>query len=179
MTTAEKALLLAEHVHVIANREDAGRFRSDILRLVERIEASINRPRPKKFCGKCPTPLDDDQRRKIVEAGEKDRESCATYLYAEKPEDRTVQCWKCRIEYVIEDLIQAGLVSAKGWLWEEREALEIMAQIGKHIPRGTWWTWKQRGVIINKNEWGAEPRYLLEDIIVAYDERVGKRKAVS
>jgi hypothetical protein len=112
-----------------------------------------------------------------VEGGEEDRGSCATYLYADKPEDETVQCWKCRIEYSIEDLIEAGLESAKDWLWDEGEALEIMAQIGKHIPRGTWWSWKQRGVIVNKNEWGAEPRYLLEDVIEAYEERVGKRKA--
>lgn len=174
MTTAEKALFIAANVHVVANREDAGRCLSDVRWMVTRIESIVNRPRPKKFCGRCPTPLDDEQRRKLPET-ERDRTTCGTYLYADKPEDLTVLCWKCHIEYVIEELIEAGLDSAKGWLWAEKEALEIMAMIGKFIPRGTWWSWKDRGVIVNKNEWDAEPKYLLEDIIQAYEERVGKR----
>lgn len=174
MTTAEKALFLARNVHVLANREDAGKCLQDVRWMVERIEQIVNRPRPKRFCGRCPTPLDEEQKRKLGEV-EKDRTTCATYLYADKPDDTTVQCGRCRLEYKIDDLIEAGLESARGWLWAEREALDIMSQIGKHIPRGHWWNWKQRGVVVNKNEWGAEPRYLLEDLISAYDERVGKR----
>jgi hypothetical protein len=131
--------------------------------MVDRIEASINRPRPKRYAGNCPTTVEDEQR-------------CATPLYADKHEDTQVTCWRCKCTYVIDDLIKGSLDNARGWLFGEREILEIMAQIGRHIPRGTWWTWKQRGIIQNKNEWGAEPRYLLEDVQSAYEERVGKRE---
>jgi hypothetical protein len=135
-----------------------------VLRLVDRIESVINRPRPKRYAGNCPT-LDENGDR------------CATPLYAEKHDDIQVTCWKCKATYVIEDLIKGSLDNARGLLYTEREALDIMAQIGRHIPRGTWWSWVQRGVVVNKNEWGAEPRYLLEDVQVAWEERVGKRKA--
>jgi hypothetical protein len=78
---------------------------------------------------------------------------------------------------VIEDLIKGSLDNARGLLYNERELLEIMAHIGEHIPRGTWWSWRQRGVIVNKNEWGAEPRYLLEDARELFKDKVGKRNA--
>jgi hypothetical protein len=164
VTTADKALFIADNIRVLANREDAGKCRTDILRLVERIEGIINRPRPKRYAGNCLN-LDEDQ------------QLCATPMYAEKHDDTTVECWRCHTTYVIEDHIQAGLDSARGWLYSEREILDIMAQIGRHIPRGTWWSWKQRGVIQNKNEWGAEPRFLLEDVQDAWTERVGRRTA--
>jgi hypothetical protein len=77
MTTAENALFIAAHVHVLANREDAGRCRSDILRMVDRIEAAINRPRPKRYAGNCPSLTEDEQR-------------CATPLYAANHEDQQV-----------------------------------------------------------------------------------------
>jgi hypothetical protein len=158
----DKALLVAANVHVIANREDAGKCLADARWMVEAIEKSINRPRPKKYCGNCPSLTEDEDR-------------CATPLYANSHDDNQVTCWRCKCTYVIEDLIKGSLDNAKGLLYSERETLDIMAQIGRHIPRGTWWTWKQRGIIVNRNEWGAEPRFLLEDVQSAYEERVGKR----
>lgn len=161
MTTAEKAMFIAKHVHVLANREDAGKCLSDVRWMVDRIEAVVNRPRPKRYAGNCPT-LTDEQR-------------CATPLYADKHDDPQVTCWRCKNTYIIDDLIKGSLENAKGLLYTEREVLEIMAQIGEHIPRGTWWSWRSRGVIESSNEWGAEPRYLLDDVRELYRTKVGKR----
>jgi hypothetical protein len=164
VTTAEKALFIAANAHVIANREDAGKCLADARWIVEQIERMVNRPRPKKYCGNCPTTVEDEER-------------CATPLYADSHEAVQVTCWRCKCTYVIEDLIKGSLDNARGLLYNEKELLEIMAHIGEHIPRGTWWSWRQRGVIVNKNEWGAEPRYLLEDARELFKDKVGKRTA--
>lgn len=163
MTTPEScALWLAANTPLIANREDAGRCYTEIKQLVDDIERVINRPQPKRYCGNCPT-LDENEQR------------CATPLYAQNRDDVQVECWRCHRTYVIEDLIRGSLDNARGLLYSEWEVLDIMAQIGRHIPRGTWWSWRQRGIIESKNEWGAEPRYLLEDVQELWEERVGRR----
>jgi hypothetical protein len=162
--TASLALFLSRNTSTIAAREDAGACHAEIRNLVEEIERTINRPRPKRYCGNCPT-LDEDEQR------------CATPLFAQNHDDVQVECWRCHQTYVIDDLIRRSLDNARGLLYSEREVLDIMAQIGRHIPRGTWWSWKQRGVIQSANEWGAEPRYLLEDVQDLWQDRVGRRAA--
>jgi hypothetical protein len=162
-TFQEMVSWLIRHVSSVALNESAGQCLNEFRGLVSEIERCINRPRPKRYCGNCPT-LDEDEQR------------CATPLYAESHDDNQVECWRCHKTFVIDDLIQGSLDNARGWLFSEREVLDIMAQIGRHIPRGTWWSWKDRGVIVNKNEWGAEPRFLLEDVQDAWQERIGNRK---
>lgn len=162
MTTAEKALFIASNVHVIANREDAGQCLSDVRWMVEAITKQINRPLPLIEAGPCPT---------IAE----DQKPCGNPLQAKRGEVE-LTCPKCGITYNVQELIDYALDSCSGLNYSERDVLQIMASVGRHIPRNHWWNWKQRGVIVNRNEWGAEPMYRLEDVQRAYEERVGKRR---
>ena len=132
--------------------------------MVEAITKLINRPVPPIELGPCPT-LAEDQK------------PCGTALQAKRGEIE-ITCAKCAVTYNIQELIDYALDSCRNLNYSEREVLHLMASIGRHIPRDHWRNWKQRGVLINRNEWGAEPMYRLEDVQRAYEERVGKRKAV-
>jgi hypothetical protein len=129
--------------------------------MIEAIEKCVNRPIPPLDLGPCPT-LTADQT------------ACGADLQA-KREEVEVTCHKCRITYNVKDVIDHALESAKHWLYTERELLALMGQIGEPIPRGTWWTWRSKGLIESRNEWGAEPKYWLEDARRLREDRVGKR----
>jgi hypothetical protein len=53
------ALWLSERVPAIAADEAAGQHYADVARLVTSIETLINKPIPMRFCGKCPTWIED------------------------------------------------------------------------------------------------------------------------
>ena len=160
--TRSAAIWLAKHVSAIACDESAGMCYAEIKRVIDDIERMINRPEYTVECGPCPT------------IGE-DRQLCAVGLRA-KPGDIEVTCWKCKQTHNVQKLIAQALEDCKRLLYSERELLDIMAQIGERIPRGTWWNWRSRGVIKSRNEWDAEPKYWLEDARIAYRERVGRAK---
>ena len=94
-----------------------------------------------------------------------------------KQGDTEVTCWKCKQTHNVKQLIADALEDCKRWLWSESELLDIMAQIGESIPRGTWWNWRQRGLIESRNEWDAEPKYWLEDARTLWRQRCGQPKA--
>jgi hypothetical protein len=162
MTTVDKALLVAANVHVIANREDAGKCLADARWMVAAIEKCVNRPVPPLDLGPCPTVSENQT-------------PCGADLQA-KREEIEVTCHRCRITYNVKEVIDHALESAKNWLYTERELLALMAQLGEPIPRGTWWTWRSNGLIESRNELGAEPKYWLEDARRLREERVGKRE---
>ena len=163
--TRSAALWLAKNVSAIACDESAGMCYAEIKQIIDEIERQINRPENQIECGPCPT-IDEDQQR------------CAVGLRA-KPGDVEVTCWKCKQTHNVRKLIDQALEDCKRLLFSESEILDIMAQIGEHIPRGTWWSWRSRGVIESRNEWDAEPKYWLEDARLLWRERVGVRKTTS
>jgi hypothetical protein len=160
--TRSAAIWLSKHVNAVACSEDFGMCYAEIKQLIDAIEKQINRPENEIECGPCPT-LDD--------AGEK----CPVDLRA-KQGDSEVTCWKCKQTHNVRKLIDDALDDCKEWLWSEKEILDIMAQIGEHIPRGTWWNWRQRGLIESRNEWDAEPKYTLQDVRELWRAKVGKPK---
>lgn len=168
---------LAERVYVLAGLELVGECFTQIEHLVADIERTINRPESQRYCGNCPTPLDDHQRRLLRHSGEEDRETCSTPLYAKKPDDVQVECWKCHHTHNIEKIIQEAIARRHELLYTEREILEIMAEIGKPIPDRTWRYWRASGKLINRSEWTAEPAYWLEDCINLWVESKRRRSA--
>lgn len=176
---AVAASWLARNVASIALLESAGRCFSDVRQAVELIERAVNRKPEPKYCGNCPTPLDAAERQKLRELRENDRANCATPLYVDNREDIEITCWRCHQTYNINKLFDDALETSKGLLYSEKEVLDIMAQIGRPIPRSTWWSWKKHDFIENRNEWGAEPKYWLEDAQTLWQDKVGKRKASS
>lgn len=153
MNPTSAALHLSQHVPLIACREDAGVMFAEIRNAVEEITRAINRPHSKKFCGVCPTMRDD----KGLEV------QCGESLYA-KHDDVLVTCWRCKQSYDVERLIQDAVDNVRGLLYSANEILEIMKQIGEPIPPRTWRYWRANGKIPERNEWGAEPGYWLEDV---------------
>lgn len=178
MTTAELALLLAsdDALARIAQREDAADFHAFVLHIRDSIDKAINRPETKRYCGNCPTPLDDHQRRQLLEDGEEDRETCATPLYTKKKDDIEVTCFRCKQTFNAEKLIQQALSRKSELLYSEQEVLEIMREIGRPIPERTWRYWRASGKLINRSEWSAEPAYWLEDVL-ALRAQSANRKA--
>lgn len=160
--TRSAAVWLAKNVNAIACDEAAGLCYGEIKHVIDEIERMINRPENVVECGPCPT----------INA---DQTECAVGLRAKRG-DAEVSCWKCKQTHNVKHLIEQALEDCKRWLWSESEILDIMAQIGEQIPRGTWWNWRTRGLIESRNEWDAEPRFWLEDARLLWRSRVGTRK---
>lgn len=161
-TTRSAAIWLGKNVSAIACDESAGMAYAEIKQVIDAIERMINRPENQVECGPCPTIVEDQQ-------------LCAVGLRAKQGEAEVI-CWKCKATHNVRTLIDKALDDRRNWLYSEAELLEIMAQIGESIPRGTWWSWRSRGVIESRNEWSAEPRYTLEDARALWRERVSTRK---
>jgi hypothetical protein len=153
MTPIDAAVFLSRRVGVIAAREDAGQCFAEVRKAVDDITRAINRPHSKKFCGICPTMRDD--RGQEVQCGES--------LYC-KHDDVQVTCWRCKQSYDAAKLIQDAVDNVRGLLYSSNEILAIMAQIGEPIPPRTWRYWRANNKIPERNEWGAEPGYWLEDV---------------
>lgn len=109
MTAAECAQWLAKHSHAIASDEAAKECHDDIVDLTDRIRRIVNRPSPPVFCGPCPTLLTDEERAKLIDDGEEDREECHTRLYAPPKADQ-VTCPRCGFEYDVKEL--------QAWCWD-------------------------------------------------------------
>jgi hypothetical protein len=83
VSTADTALFIADNVHKIALREDAGTFLNDVLRMRDDIERMINRSELMRWLGPCPTRRSDTD------------DACGFELRC-KPEDVEVYCPRCR-----------------------------------------------------------------------------------
>lgn len=140
---------LARNVSAIAADEGFGLCYREIAEVISDIEHMINRPYPNIYCGPCPAIVD----------GEK----CATGLDVKRG-TQTVECWKCHTVHYVDTLIRDAVDSVFQLSFTQREVRDILAVIGEPIPASTWRNWRQKGVLIDRSENGAEPRYWLSDI---------------
>lgn len=140
-TTAEHALFLAGKIDLLANREDVGRFRSDVFRLIETIERMVNRPRPPRFLGPCPTEIGHHKK-------------CATTLLADHKADE-VTCHTCQVTYLADDLIAVMRnelayhpFTATNLLGKRTSELPgVLDQLQIPVPRSTLYGWIKTGVL--------------------------------
>lgn len=145
------AAWLAQHVSAIACDEAAGEMFTEVQNAVNAIERAINRPIPPKYCGPCPT-VNEDQSR------------CGVELYV-KRELAEVQCWKCKLTYNADDLIDLAMLGAGELLYSAREIQELMASIGEPISPRTWRHWRKEDKLIDRSEaLGSEPKYWIRDV---------------
>lgn len=159
VNTLEMVDWLTQNAAAIACDETAGEIFRDVREAVESIERMVNRPMPPKYCGTCPTPVEDGD----------DDETCRVGLYAEwdrktKQHEREVTCWKCHAVYDSKQLIDDALAETDGWLHTAQEVLELMAQIGEPISDRTWRHWRKTGAIQSRNELGPEPKYFIGEV---------------
>jgi hypothetical protein len=90
-TPTAAAVFLSRRVSLIACREDAGVCFVDVKRAVEEIERAINRPRPPRDLGPCPTEVGHHKK-------------CATRLSASRKATE-VECPECNTTHTVEYLV--------------------------------------------------------------------------
>jgi hypothetical protein len=160
LTAARAAKWLATNVSAIAADESAGEFYSEIKNAIEEIDLLINRKVSPKYCGNCPAIIEGQQGRTYV---------CAIPLYA--PWDYRaqqypveIQCWKCKVTYNVDRLIQQALNDVGGLLYSGGEIKTLMEEIGQPIAPRTWQYWRREGKIEARGWRGAEPMYWISDV---------------
>lgn len=149
-TPTDLAHWLARHADAIACDEAAGEIYADVKTAVDAIERVINRPESSRYCGPCPTLLEDQNQ-------------CRAGLFA-KRDAVEIRCWKCKMTHNVEQLIGSALRSVGGLLYSAGEVQELMSQIGQPIPSRTWRYWRASGRIEARGWRGAEPMYWISDV---------------
>lgn len=161
-TTAEHALFLASRINVLAGREDAGKCRQDVLRLVEEITRAINRPVPPKILGPCTTMVDAEHRRDCTLHHP---HQCDTALTA-KREDIEVTCPRCGSIHNIEKLMQKHLDKMAADSFTISELYKtILPAMNEYVPLRTLQHWAATSKIIptGHNQEG-DPKFRLADV---------------
>ena len=165
MKTSSLALFLSVRVDRIAQIESAGRCFSDVRRAVELIDLAINRARPLRCCGLCPTVVDD------AASYNGHGRVCSTELRA-KPDDIDIQCPTCKTTYNVDELIQAALERIDGLMYTSKEIKFLMAELGQAIPERTWRRWRAEGRIKPRGEFAdGTPGYWISDVRDLRNER--------
>jgi len=163
-TTMGYTDFLHKHVGRVAQDQDAGELLHRVRGLVRRIERTINRPEPPRFCGPCPT---------IVGK----RKQCATRLEA-PPNAAVVTCPTCKQTHQVEQLMRKLLEYLKDKRGTSTELRELLQGSGHHLPKGTFDTWCHRkklrpvgwlrphgGRAIRRHSDQDSPLYLMSDLL--------------
>lgn len=176
------AALLARNVSTIARHPDAGRFLQDLKNIIDRIEHRINRPKPERFLGPCPTLID---RRQI----------CATELRSTQEATQTT-CPTCKQTHTIEHLEQE---LRKALREHPMSAVEILGSRTSDLPgaleelklgtvrRTTFYKWCAKGKLQPRSYRTAsgatmpyredpddKPLYWISDVEKLINEMTGK-----
>lgn len=138
-TNAEQAQWLADNVHAIACDESAAHWWTEIDQLVRTIERLVDKPEPLRFCGPCPTYIEDL------------RDNCGKLLYAQrsryiggKPQAVTeVRCSACKATHSIQTLITRLENRADTLRFTSSEILTVMQTLETPIPERTWQRWRK------------------------------------
>lgn len=162
---------LAHHVAAIAQDEAAGELFNDVKRIVDDIERMVNRAVDPKYCGNCPA---------IIQDRDGTEHECATPLYVvwdhrvQRYPDK-VQCWRCKSDYVADDLIQKALDDNPQEIgYTADEIKDLMAQIGRPISESTWSWWRRSKKLIDRSWFGADPMYWISDVKALMDAKAQK-----
>lgn len=129
------ALWLSQHVSAIAAAAGAGMCFAEFQRCVTEILKTINPPLPPRFCGPCPSPAKDD-----------DRKRCSTALMA-KREAVEVRCPQCKSSHNVEYLLSRLLADVDHWRFTRAEVLLIMTALEEPLPDRTFRHWRATGRI--------------------------------
>ncbi|WP_156671367.1 hypothetical protein [Mycobacterium sp. E1214] len=138
-TTSGIALWLAEHVTALAADEGAGVAFREIAEIIKDIEKLVDRPAGRRFCGPCPSVLDDHDT--MHTHGRR----CGTALLASR--DATeVTCPTCKATHGIDALMAQLRADLDSWAftWSEMMNL-VLPMFGERIPTRTFRSWIATG----------------------------------
>jgi hypothetical protein len=128
LSPAGLATWLARNVSAIAADESAGMCYADIKHAVDAIERTINRPKPPRFCGPCPTIIDEDRCR--FKEPHQHPHACGTALLAgykvingQHTEDTEVVCPTCKTTHNVELRIRNLLTDVSDWRFTQEELI--------------------------------------------------------
>jgi hypothetical protein len=151
-TTTDLALFLARHVPAIACDEAAGELFTDVRNTVDAIERMINRPRPEKVLGPCPTLVGHHQ-------------ECAVHLTAPHGAIEIV-CSKCDQTHNVEQLSERLFQQMHYRTFTIRELLDVvLPRLEEWVPRRTLYDWAAKGKLIPSGySPDGYPLYVLADV---------------
>ena len=135
---------LSHHFMAIAASEDAALCADEIHQCFERGVEAINRRDQGIYVGPCPTTVG-------VEPDGKTPVRCREALYAKRGEDGSpkphVTCWKCRQRHDTERLRERAWAQASNFLMTGSEILRVMDELGEHLPKNRFYTWRKSRAI--------------------------------
>lgn len=161
-TTTAAAIFLSRRVPVIACREDAGECFAEVRKAIDDIEHLINRPRPGRALGPCPTWVGSSHDK---ECQQTHPHQCATALTA-KAGVTEVICPHCQITHDVDKLLERQLRDTDDKSFTMAELWKLILPVMRlYVPLRTLQEWSARGRLIptGYNPQG-KPKFLLRDV---------------
>lgn len=159
-STASLARQLANKLHDIALRPDAGQFMRDITKAVQTIDTMINRPIPPRYCGPCPSPIIQVDGKPVRDSS---GQPCGTALLAAR-EATKVTCHECRTEHDIKEIEDTLWEGVGEWLLSPSEILMVMTYFGEPVAETTFRRWRATGKLQPRGQRDGKPRYWPADV---------------
>lgn len=161
---SESVRWLRQNTIAIASDEAAKECYTACVDLVDRIRQVINRPEPPRFCGPCTTELSTEQRAKLRENGDEDRETCMVQLYAPRKATMVV-CPFCKAEHETDQLFADMLDEADEFSFTISDLVDhILPKLDLSIPRRTLQHWAKIGDLTPTGYVSSVARYQLADV---------------
>lgn len=125
------AVWLAHHPREIRAIEDTTGMHDGITDTIAYVRRLVDRLPERVLKGPCPY---------VGYGAHGDRTLCGTRLYAERGES-WIRCPKCGALHDVRDLDSSALHSAEDRLFELRQILVLMTELGEPVPKSTLYAW--------------------------------------
>jgi len=159
-STSEMALWLSRNASAIAADEGAAVCFKEVETATKDILRLIDRPEPRRFCGPCPTQLDQEH---DAECRQQHPHACVTALMA-KREAMEVTCPTCRTTHGIAELWAALLAEVDEWVFTRGELLWVLSWLNERVAPRTLRDWLAKGRLLPTDYQLGKPRYRLGDV---------------
>lgn len=164
---------LEKRTHAIASDEAAKECHDWAVDLTDSIRRTVNRGEGPRFCGPCTTTLTDEQRAKLMQAGEDDRTQCRTQLYAKRGVS-LVTCPACRTEHDVGELQRLLMEEVSEYSFTISDLSDfVLPKLGIEVSRRKLQRMAVKGDLGDAGESGGVARYQLSTV----KEAVSKRRA--
>jgi hypothetical protein len=180
-TSMDCAEWLANHVDAIACDPAAAELFTEVKEAVEAIDLSVNRPKPKRFCGQCPTIIHQENCR--IKEPHNHPHICGTALMADHKfingqyvEDVEVMCPICKTAHNVQRLFDQAIDDSDDMSFTISELFKtILPAVCEYVPLRTLQHWVTRGRLVPTGfDADGEPRFLLADVRELRDRKPQK-----
>lgn len=168
-STASLARQLANKLHDIALRPDAGQFMRDITKAVQTIDTMINRPIPPRYCGPCPTLTNGEHCTIEDNRGKQQR----TALLAPR-EATEITCHVCKTVHNIAEIEKQLWQDVGEWLLTPSEIMLVMTYFGEPVTETTFRRWRATGKLKPRGQRDGKPRYWPADVRTLRNRKAAK-----